>query len=230
MKKLLAILFLTYSLGIFTQNKTEFNCVNEFDEIETEVELQKTVRYKIISSRKLYTKETFEFSEGILIVSNLEEKLKPKEIAKVISTIGIKNNLSKITAFETCRALEIYYKKTKPNEVELNHLKENLIIELSLDINKSLSKKERKRNKKKRDFIENIGINSCEILSKNKFENFNKKDLSNMIVSEASKNVEKMMKIYDLSFEEGSLVFMEDLTNYLIDNCEIVKELIKRNE
>jgi hypothetical protein len=230
MKELLAILFLTYSLGIFTQNKTEFNCVNEFDEIETEVELQKTVRYKIISSRKLYTKETFEFSEGILIVSNLNEKLKPKEIAKVISTIGIKNNLSKITAFETCRALEIYYKKTKPNEEELNHLKENLIIELSLDINKSLSKKERKRNKKKRDFIENIGINACEILSKNKLENFSKKDLSNVIVSEASKNVEKMLKIYDLSFEEGSLVFMKDLTNYLVDNCKIVKELVKRNE
>ena len=150
MKKLLAILFLTYSLGIFTQNKSEFNCVNEFDEIETELELQKTVRFKIISSQKLYTKETFEFSEGILIVSNLNEKLKPKEIVKVISTIGIKNNLSKITAFETCRDLEIYYKKTKPNEEELNHLKENLIIELSLDINKSLSKKERKRNKKKR--------------------------------------------------------------------------------
>ena len=230
MKKLLAILFLTYSLGIFTQNKSEFNCVNEFDEIETELELQKTVRFKIISSQKLYTKETFEFSEGILIVSNLNEKLKPKEIVKVISTIGIKNNLSKITAFETCRDLEIYYKKTKPNEEELNHLKENLIIELSLDINKSLSKKERKRNKKKRDFIENIGINACEILSKNKLENFSKKDLSNVIASEASKNVEKMLKIYDLSFEEGSLVFMKDLTNYLVDNCKIVKELIKRNE
>uniref|UniRef100_UPI004049628D hypothetical protein n=2 Tax=Flavobacteriaceae TaxID=49546 RepID=UPI004049628D len=150
MKKLLSILFLIYSSVIFTQNKTGFNCVNEFDEIETEVELQNTVSYKIISSQKLYTKETFEFSKGILIISNLNEKLKPKEIVKVISTIGIKNNLSKIIAFETCRALEIYYKNKKPNEEELKHLKENLIIELSLDINKSLSKEERKRNKKKR--------------------------------------------------------------------------------
>ncbi|WP_146104879.1 hypothetical protein [Polaribacter gangjinensis] len=229
MKKLLALIFLTYSSGIFSQNKSEYNCVNDFDEIETEVELQKTVRFKIISSRKLYTKETFEFSEGILIVSNLNEKLNPKEIAQVISTIGIKNNLSKITAFETCHALEIYYKNTKPNEEELNHLKENLIIELSLDINKSLSKKERKRNKKKRDFIETNGINACKVLSKNKPENFSEKDLSNVIVSESSKNIEKMLKIYDLSFEEGSLIFMKDLTTYLVDNCKIIKDFVERN-
>ena len=79
MKKLLALIFLTYSFGIFSQNKSEYNCVNDFDEIETEVELQKTVRFKIISSRKLYTKETFEFSEGILIVFNLNKKLKNHE-------------------------------------------------------------------------------------------------------------------------------------------------------
>ena len=59
-----------------------------------------------------------------------------------------------------------------------------------------MSKKERKRNKKKRDFIETVGINACKVLSKNKLENFSEKDLSNVMVSESSKNIEKMLKIY----------------------------------
>ena len=229
-KYLLIFLFTIFCSINFAQEKSEFNCGNGFEIIETEIESQKTVSFRIISSQKLYTKESFEFSEGIVLISDLNENLNPKEIVKTIATIGVKKKLSKIIAFRTCKAVEIYYQKAKPTIEQTEHLEKNLIIEISIDINKSLSRKERKKNKKKRNFIEFVGNEACGILSKIKLEKFTSENLSNIVISKTSENVEKMMKIYDLSFEEGSIIFMKDLTYYLIDNCKLVKEYIKIDE
>jgi hypothetical protein len=230
-RKFLLIFLLTILTSIsFAQEKTEFNCENEFEIIETEIKSQETVSYRIVSSKKLYSKESFEFSEGIIIISDLNNNLNLEEIMKTVATIGVKNKLSKIIAFKSCKAVEIYYKISEPTFEQKNYLEQNLIGELKIDINKSLNKKERKRNKKKRDFIEKIGNESCMILANSKIENFSSEKLSNVVISKTSENVEKMMKVYDLSFEESSILLMKDLTYYIIDNCKLVKEYIKIEE
>lgn len=229
-KHLILISFTIFPLINFAQENSKFICVDKFETLETEVESQKTVSYKIISSRKLYTEESFEFSEGIIIISDLNSNLNLKELTKTVATIGVKNKLSKIIAFKSCRAVEIYYQAIKPTAEQKNYLEKNLIAKVDIDINKSLNKKERRKNKKKRDFVQLIANESCDILTKNKIENFSSKTLSNIVILKASQNVEKMMKVYDLSFEEGSVLFMKDLTTYLIDNCKIVNEFVKNNE
>ena len=65
---------------------------------------------------------------------------------------------------------------------------------------------------------------------KNDSKNFNQKALSNALVPKVSENVEKMMKVYDLTFEIGSQLFMKDLTFYLIENCKTVNEYTYRKE
>ena len=226
-KHLIIFLFTILSSINFAQKKSEFNCGNGFEIIETEIESQKTVSFRIISSVKLYTKESFEFSEGIILISDLNKNLNLEEVVKTIATIGVKKKLSRIIAFKTCKAVEIYYKIAKPTIEQKEHLEKNLIIEINIDINKSLSRKERKKNKKKRNFIESIGNEACEILTKIKLEKFTSENLSNVVISKASENVEKMMKIYELSFEEGSIIFMKDLTYHIVDNCKLVKEYIE---
>jgi hypothetical protein len=229
-KFLLIFLFTILTSINFAQEKAEFNCGNEFEIIETEIKSQETVSYKIVSSKKLYSKESFEFSEGIIIISDLNINLNLEEIMKTVATIGVKNKLSEIIAFKSCKAVEIYYKISEPTLEQKNYLEKNLIGELKIDINKSLNKKERKRNKKKRDFIEKIGNESCAILANSKIENFSSEKLSNVVISNTSENVAKMIKVYDLSFEEGSILFMKDLTYYIIDNCKLVQEYIKIEE
>jgi len=229
-KHFILIFFSVLPIINFAQESSEFDCVDKFERLETEVKSQKTVSYKIISSQKLYTEESFEFSQGILLISDLNDDLNPKEIVKTIATIGVKNKLSKIIAFKSCRAVKIYYQVIKPTIEQKNYLEKNLIAKVDIDINKSLSKKEQKKNKKKRDFIESVGIEVCEVLNKGEVENFSQEKLSNAMVPKLSENVEKMMKVYDLSFEESSDLFMTDLTFYLIDNCKIVNEFANKKE
>lgn len=230
MKYLTLISFLVLPIINFAQESSKFDCVDKFEKTNTEVKSQKTVSYKIISSQKLYTKESFEFSEGVLLISDLNDNLNTKELVKVIATIGLKNKLSKIIAFKSCRALKIYYQKMKPTIEQKKYLDKNLIGKINIDINKSLSRKERKKNKKKRDFIESVGIEICENLTKEEVESFSIKKISNAIVPKMSENVEKMIKIYDSSFEVSSDLFMKDLTFYLINNCKIVQKFVRKKE
>ncbi|PQJ21966.1 hypothetical protein [Tenacibaculum sp. SG-28] len=67
-------------------------------------------------------------------------------------------------------------------------------------------------------------------MNKEEIEDFSNEKLSNAVVPKISENVEKMMKIYDLSFEVSSDLFMKDLTFYLIDNCKIVNEFANKKE
>jgi len=229
-KHLILIFLLILPVINFAQEKSEFDCVSEFEIIKTEVESQKTVSYKIVSSQKMYTEETFEFSEGIVIISDLNNNLNSKELMKTIATIGVKNKLSKIIAFKSCKAVKIYYQEIKPTTEQVDYLEKNLIAKIDIDINKSLSRKDKKRNKKKRDFIESIAIETCEVLSKSEIENFSSEKLSNAMIPKLSENVEKMIKVYDLSFEKSSDLFMRDLTLYLMDNCKIVNEFTHKKE
>ncbi|WP_237275933.1 hypothetical protein [Tenacibaculum ovolyticum] len=218
MRILIILLFLT--LMGFTQERNHFNCVDKFESIETKVEFQKTISYKIISSKNIYTEESFEFSKGIAIIEDLNEILNTKDILRVLGTIAIKNKLSEITAFKTCLASKIYFQQTKPSKQEIRHLKENFITKFKIDIGKPLSKKE----KKKRDLIEAVATEICQTIEKNGSKNFNQKTLSNALIPKVSENVERMMKVYDLSFEISSELFIKDLTFYLINNCKTVND------
>ncbi|WP_028890371.1 hypothetical protein [Tenacibaculum ovolyticum] len=153
-----------------------------------------------------------------------------KDILRVLGTIAIKNKMSEIIAFKTCLASKIYFQQTKPSEQEIKYLEENFITEFKIDIDKSLSKKEKKRNKKKRDFIESVATEICQTIEKNDSKNFNQKALSNALIPKVSENVERMMRVYDLSFEIGSELFIKDLTFYLINNCKTVNDYTHRKK
>jgi hypothetical protein len=220
--KYLIILFLILPKINSAQEKSELDCKIGFETIDTEIETQKTVTYKIISSRKLYTKESFEFSEGIIVISDLNNKLNSNEIVKTIATIGLKNNLSKMTVFKTCDAIKIYFQGVKPTSEQKKYLEENLIGKVNLDLYKSLSRKEKRRNKRKRELIGLVSKEACEKIENEKIS----KELIGQIISKTSAQyVKKIEKAYELPFEKSTIEFMKDLINYLIIDCESVKEL-----
>tara|TARA_B100000949_G_C14162417_1_gene399735 strand:- start:549 stop:848 length:300 start_codon:yes stop_codon:yes gene_type:complete len=95
-KNIFLILFLFLSTINFAQTTADINCESELKTVETEIETQKTVSFRIAFSEKQYTDETFEFSQGIIVISDLNENLSIDEIIKVIVTIGVKNKLTKI--------------------------------------------------------------------------------------------------------------------------------------
>ncbi|MFD0975432.1 hypothetical protein, partial [Salinimicrobium gaetbulicola] len=63
-KNIILILFSLLSTINLAQNTSELNCESGFEKMETELESQKSVSYKIIYSQNLYTEESFDFREG----------------------------------------------------------------------------------------------------------------------------------------------------------------------
>ena len=226
-KNIYLILFLLISTINFAQNTSELDCESEFEKIDTEIESQKIVSYKILYSNKLYTEESFEFSEGVVIISDLNSKLTIKEIINIIGRIGVKNKLSKVLAFKTCKAVEYYFANEKLTLEQTDYLQENLLPSMEIDLNKSLSKKERKKNKRKRDLIESVSKESCEKLSG--LDKLNMDSFSILVSSISSKYAEKTMKVYELPFEESVDEFLKDLMSHLLFDCETVQKIAKRD-
>ena len=71
-KQILLILFSLLSAINFAQTTADVNCESELKTIETEIKSQSSVSYKIVFSQKLYTEESFEFSEGIIVITDLK--------------------------------------------------------------------------------------------------------------------------------------------------------------
>lgn len=212
----------------FAQNTAESDCEDGFEKIETELESQKIASYKIIFSQKLYTEQSFEFSEGIIVTNDFNDQIQPNEIIETIARIGAKNKLTKIIAFKKCEAIRLYFRQSELTNEQKDFLNNNLIAEVDIDLYKSLDKKEKKKHKKKRDLIESVSNECCK-----KLTDFSKDDLSmekiNQIVSSTSaKYVEKTMKAYEMSFEESVDEFLSDLTNHLISNCGAMKKLAEQ--
>ena len=226
-KYLLIILFLLLPTINFAQKTSELDCENGFETIETEIESQEIVSYKIISSRKLYTEESFEFSEGIIVIADLNDQVSIKEIIKVIAGIGVKNKLSKILAFKTCKAVELYLQQLNLTSKQEDYLDKNLLPIVEIDLHKSLSKKERKRNKRKRDLIELVSRESCEEFKHLDIKKISVEQISQITSEISAQYVKKIEKVYAMSFEESTKEFLEDLANHSMFDCELMKEFAK---
>ncbi|WP_452227647.1 hypothetical protein [Lacinutrix sp. MEBiC02404] len=229
-KKIFLILFSLLSTINFAQNTVESDCENGFKKIETELESQKTVSYKIIYSQKLYTEESFEYSEGIIVINDLNDQIEPKEIIETIARIAVENKLTKIIAFRNCNSIGLYLQKSELSTEQSNLLSNDLIAEMNIDLQKSLSKKERKKQKRKRDFIESVSKESCEKLVELKTDKLTMESFNQIVSGTSAKYAEKTMKVYEMSFEESVDEFLKDLMNHLMSDCQVVKEFIKNHE
>ncbi|MCD8426005.1 hypothetical protein LNJ40_11975 [Tenacibaculum dicentrarchi] len=222
-KNIFLILFSLLSTINFAQNTSELDCENGFEKIETELESQKSVSYKIIYSQNLYTEESFEFSEGIIVINYLNDKIKPKEIIETIARIGVKNNLTKIIAFRNCNSIGLYFQQSELSTEQRNLLSNDLIAEIDIDLQKSLSKKERKKHKRKRDLIESVSKESCEKLTELGTDKLTMESFNRIVSGTSAKYAEKTMEVYEMSFEESVDKFLKDLMNYLMSDCQVVK-------
>jgi len=229
-KNIYLIIFLLLSTINYAQNRSELDCESGFEKIDSEIETQGIVSYKILYSNKLYTEESFEFSEGVVVISDLNSQLTIKEIINIIGRIGVKNKLSKVLAFKTCKAVELYFTNEKRTLEQTDYLQENLLPSMEIDINKSLSKKERKKNKRKRDLIESVSKESCEKLTEFGTDKLSMESFNQIVSSTSAKYAEKTMKVYEMSFEQSVDEFLKDLMNYLMFDCQIVKEFAENHE
>ena len=229
-KNIFLILFLLLSTINFAQNTAESDCENGFKKIETELKSQKTVSYKIIYSQKLYTEESFEYSEGIIVLNDLNDQIEQKEIIETIARIGVENKLTKIIAFRNCNSVGLYLKKTELSTEQSNLLSNDLIAEMNIDLQKSLSKKERKKQKRKRDFIESVSKESCEKLTELGTDKLTMESFNQIVSGTSAKYAEKTMKVYEMSFEESVDKFLKDLMNHLMSDCRVVKDFARNQE
>jgi hypothetical protein len=225
-KNIFLILFSILSTISFAQTTADINCESELKTIDTEIETQETVSFRIVYSEKQYTDESFEFRQGIIVVSDLNDSLNIDEIIKVIATIGVKNKMTKILAFKTCQSVEFYFNQNKLTSEQTDYLDKNLLPIVEIDLNKTLSKKERKKNKQKRDLIEMVSNKSCEKLENSNMAKLNSQEFTQIVSSISAEYLEKTQKIYDMSFEESVDQFLNDLTEYIFKNCEELKRLL----
>jgi hypothetical protein len=229
-KNILLILFLLLSTINFAQTTADVNCESELKTIETEIKSQNAVSYKIVFSQKLYTEVSFEFSQGIVVITNLNDNLNIDETIKVIVAIGVENKLSKMLAFKSCKAVELYFNQNRLTPEQTDYLDKNLLPKVEIDLNKSLSKKEKKQSKRKRDLIESVSKESCEKLTEFGTDKLSMESLNQIVSSTSAKYSEKTMKVYEMSFEESVDEFLKDLTNHLMFDCQVMKEFAKNYE
>ncbi|SFZ95206.1 hypothetical protein SAMN05428642_1152 [Flaviramulus basaltis] len=227
-KNLLLILFLLLSTINFAQTTADINCASELKTIDTEIKSQSTVSYKIIFSQKLYTEKSFEFSEAIIVITDIDDNLNLDETIEAIVAIGVKNKLSKILAFKTCKAVEFYFNQNRLNSSQTDYLDKNLLPKVEIDLNKSLSKKERKKNKRKRDLIELVSNKSCEKFEQLKTTRISAEQFVQILSKISADYAKKTQKVYEMSFEESAIQFIDDLTKHLVVNCGPVSELKKK--
>lgn len=229
MRNIVFILFLFLTTLNFSQNTADYDCEYGFEKIETKLKSQEIVSYKIIHTQKRYTKQSFEFNEAIIVLNDINDKIQPNEISKIIAQIGVENKLTKIIAFKNCEAITFYFRPSKLTDEQKELLNNNLIAEVDIDLYESLDKKEKKKHKKKRDLIESVSNESCENLSNFSQDILSMEKINQVVSSTAAKYVEKTMNAYEISFEESVDEFLIDLTNHLISNCEAMKKFTEQH-
>ena len=223
-KKILIILFLSLSAIIFAQNSSELNCENDFETIETKLKSQEIVTYNVAYSRRLLTDKNSDFFEGIIVLSDLNDKINPNEIMETIARIGFEKKLSNIVAFRTCKAVVFFMRRTELNPEQEEYLADNLIAKLEIDLTNTLSKKNKKRNKKKRKLLQSLSIEACEEFKKQKLANLTFEQFNETLINVMVPNTKKIEKTYGKYIDEFLGEFTEDLIHELNKDCEIVKE------
>lgn len=210
------------------KTQRNLNYEDGFEKIETELDSQKTVSYKIIFTQKLYTKQSFEFSEGIIVTNDFNDQIQPNEIIETIARIGAKNKLTKIIAFKKYEAVKLYFRQWELTNKQKDFLNNNLIAEVNIDLFKLLNKKEKKEHKRRRDLIESVSNECCEKMSDFSEEELSIDKINQVVSSTSAKYVEKTMRAYEMSFEESVDEFLTDLTNHLIFNCGTMKKFAEQ--
>jgi hypothetical protein len=202
----------------------DLNCETGFKKNQTEIESNPQVDYKLIYSQKKYGAESFEFSEGIIIIKDFSEQLTQNEMAQIIGRIAVENDLTKVIALRNCDAGGLYLRQTELTTEQQNYLSQSVIAEINIDLLKSLSKKERKKHKKKRDLIESVSKESCKKLSEPGTDKLTMESFNQIVSGTSAEYAEKTMKIYEMPFEQSVDEFLKDLMNHLLFDCNIVKE------
>ncbi|RXJ44600.1 hypothetical protein [Gelidibacter gilvus] len=224
MRKSIFILSCLLSTIISAQNLVDLDCETGFKKIQTELESKPQVDYKLIYSQKKYGEESFEFSEGIIIVNNIDDLINQNDIAKIIGRIGVENNLTKVIALRNCDAGGLYLRQNELTTEQKNYLSQSLIAEINIDLLKSLSKKERKKQKKKRDLIESVSNKSCEKLAEFGTDKLTMESFNTIVSTTSAEFAEKTMEIYEMPFEQSVDKFLKDLMNHLLFDCQLVQE------
>jgi hypothetical protein len=78
-RKIFLILFSLLSPISFAQTTADINWESELKTIDTEIEKQEAISFRIVYSEKQYTDESFEFSQGIIAVSDLNDCKLPQK-------------------------------------------------------------------------------------------------------------------------------------------------------
>ena len=202
----------------------DLDCETGFKKIQTEIESVPKVDYKLIYSQRKYGKESFEFSEGIIVINEISNEINQNDLAQIIGRIGVENNLTKIIALRNCDAGGLYLRQTELTTEQQDYLSQSVIAEIDIDLLKSLSKKERKKHKKKRDLIESVSKESCKKLAELGTDKLTMESFNQIVSGTSANYAEKTMKIYELPFEESVDEFLNDLMSHLMFDCQIVRE------
>lgn len=202
----------------------DLDCETGFKKIQTEIESTPQVDYKLIYSQRKYGKESFEFSEGIIVVKEISNEINQNDLAQIIARIGVENNLTKIIALQNCDAGGLYLRQNELSSEQKYYLSQNVIAEINIDLLKSLSKKEKKQHKKKRDLIESVSKESCRKLAELGTDKLSLESFNQIVSGTSAKYAEKTMKIYELPFEQSVDEFLNDLMSHLLFDCQLVRE------
>ncbi len=97
------------------------------NDMDTLTVLGQVVRYKIISTDKLYTKGTFDFYVSDILLPDFDNDSDKSMISKVLDKIGHFYHTDEFIAFKDCIAREIYYQAMYPLRGQKKYLKKNLI-------------------------------------------------------------------------------------------------------
>ena len=201
----------------------DLDCENGFINVQNETKAS----YKIIFSQKIYGDESFEFSEGIIVIKEIDDLLTQNQIVEMIAQIGVENKMTKVVALRSCDVFEFYIHQSELSSQQKNILEENLIAELNIDLKKSLSKTERIQHKKKRDLIELVSNKSCKQLEKLDISSLTAEKFTQVVSSLCAEYTEETMEVYELPFEQSANQFITDITEHLFSNCEILMKMIK---
>ena len=206
----------------------DLDCETEFKKIQTQIESTPQVDYKLIYSQRKYGKESFEFSEGIIVIKEISDELNQNDLAQIIGRIGVENNLTKIIALRNCDAGRLYLQQTERTSEQQNYLRQSVIAEIDVDLLKSLSKKEKKQHKKKLDLIESVSKESCKKLAELETDKLTMDSFNQIVSATSAEYAEKTMKIYELPFEQSVDEFLNDLMSHLLFDCQLVRELVNK--
>lgn len=98
--------------------------INDMDSLTVSGQV---IRYKVISTYKLYTKGTVDFYVSDILLPGFDSSSDKAFVSIILHKIGQLYQTDEFVAFKDCTALEIYYQAMYPLRGQKKYLKKNLI-------------------------------------------------------------------------------------------------------